>query len=489
MWTNVTTEASPGRRVYSGMAYDEKAQASILYGGGWGVMGLRDTWAYNCSSSTWTRIEVPSFPDNGLPFVMSFDSHAERVILFSWGGTWTFSSGTNSWYDMNPTTGIPGFELGVCSFCMAYDCESDRTVLFGDSGGRAETWAYSYQDNTWMNMAWVDDGVFSFIAYGDTRGDGAESVSPLHEDIVQLFCQHDPEFVIHTGDMVRSGAEAYQWDDFNDTISVLWNLEIPMYGAPGNHEIYSDGVTPPDEGLVMYQSFFDYTDVIEEPGETELFYSFDEHGIHFISLNTATDWVGGEGYVCATEQMEWLEDDLAEEHNFTVVFFHYPAWSVRLDRPDRWAQAESIRNTFHEIFVEHGVDLVFNGHDHLYYRTCRNGTQYVITGGGGAPLTDVQREGTVWQDGDVGFGEYHYCIAVLVEDQLDVEVYLLNGTLADSFSFEIPSLLPTTTPTTTTTTAPDSPGISAEMLLVISSPVVILAIAIVMIRREAASDR
>ena len=29
--------------------------------------------------------------------------------------------------------------------------------------------------------------------------------------------------------------------------------------------------------------------------------------------------------------------------------------------------------------------LVFCGHDHLYYRTTRDGVTYVVTGGGGAP--------------------------------------------------------------------------------------------------------
>jgi hypothetical protein len=32
--------------------------------------------------------------------------------------------------------------------------------------------------------------------------------------------------------------------------------------------------------------------------------------------------------------------------------------------------------------------LIFGGHDHLYYRTKRDGIVYVVTGGGGAPLYD-----------------------------------------------------------------------------------------------------
>ncbi|NHJ15207.1 MAG: hypothetical protein EAX95_16110, partial [Candidatus Thorarchaeota archaeon] len=236
-WTNMTTETCPSPRVLFKMVYDDRAQVSLLHSGGHALLGYSDTWAYNCSSNNWTLLEVPSYPEFGLPFAMSYDSSAERVIKYSSAGTWAFSSEARIWYDMNSTTGIPPISFeSYAPFCMAYDSESDRTVLFNVVDGNAATWAYSYQDNSWMNMAWLEDGVFSFIAYGDTRGDGEEAVSPLNEDIVELFCQHDPEFVIHTGDMVRSGAEAYQWEAFNDTIWPLWLLGTPMYGAPGNHE-------------------------------------------------------------------------------------------------------------------------------------------------------------------------------------------------------------------------------------------------------------
>ena len=329
--------------------------------------------------------------------------------------------------------------------CMAYDSESDRTILFGgkkdDFTHRCydDTWVYSYDSNEWWNMAWFvpDDETFSFIVYGDTRGEDSESVSPINEDLVECFIQHDPELVIHTGDMVNHGGESYQWPFFNESIASLHYLNIPMYGTVGNHELYTDDWDVQDNDLSNYQAFFDFSDVIDQPGETELYYSFDSNGIHFVFLNTAQEW-DEEDYTCPTAQMTWLEDDLAGNHEFIVVSFHYPAWSIRADRPDRWATAESIRETFHDMFVDYGVDIVFNGHDHLYYRTVRDSINYVVTGGGGAPLAEIQKEGTVWQDGDVGFSDYHYCVAKDINGSLNVEVFLLNGTIADSFTLDLP---------------------------------------------------
>jgi LPXTG-motif cell wall-anchored protein len=251
--------------------------------------------------------------------------------------------------------------------------------------------------------------------------------------------------IIHTGDMVNHGGESYQWPLFNDSISEIWDWDedIKFYGAVGNHEIYTDEWGVPDDDYSNYLDFFDFSDVVDEPGETELYYSFDWQGMHFIFLNTVEEWHDDE-FTCLSAQMDWLEADLANDYEFIVVSFHNPMYSIRENRPDRWAQGESLRDTFLDLFIEHEVDIVFNGHDHQYYRTVRNGTYYVVTGGGGAPLYGIQTEDTVWQTGDVGFSDYHYCVAKVNNEtwKLEVEVFLMNGTIADSFALELPSTAP-----------------------------------------------
>ncbi|UCE10893.1 MAG: metallophosphoesterase [Candidatus Thorarchaeota archaeon] len=326
---------------------------------------------------------------------------------------------------------------------------------------------------TWCNAtsSAQDDAEFRFIAYGDTRGDGSESVSPLHVDIVGLYIQHDPDLIIHSGDMVNHGGESYQWPLFNDSMTAVWELGIPFYGAAGNHEVYTDVWGVSDDDYSNYLDYFDYTDVIDQPGETELHYSFDMDGIHFIILNTVEEWTYND-FTCSTAQMNWLEDDLAAGHEFIVVAFHNPAWSIRADRPERWAQAESIRNTFHSMFIDNGVDIVFNGHDHCYYRTVRDGIFYVITGGGGAPLCEIQTEDTVWQDGDVGFSDYHYCLAKVASGLLSVEVYLMNGTVADDFDLDVSAASP-------------PPLFEGTTLIVVGTVVVIALLVIVALRRRA----
>jgi len=284
-------------------------------------------------------------------------------------------------------------------------------------------------------------GGFNFIAYGDTRSSGLpDAVSPFHAGIVQAYLQHDPDLIIHTGDMVHSGGLWHQWTEFNESISAVREAGIPFYGVAGNHEKYTDQWDVHDENLTNYISYFDYTDALDQPGENELHYSIDYEGVHFIFLNTEDRFEEVEGgssvFNCSSAQMEWLLADLNETQvdDFIVASFHRTAWSIRVARPERWEQAATIREEFHDIFVQHGVDLVLMGHDHYYYRTIRDGIFYVTTGGGGAPLAGVDTEAPIWQEGDVAHKKYHYCHVEVDSTTVTVTTLTPDGVALDSFA-------------------------------------------------------
>jgi predicted phosphodiesterase len=282
-------------------------------------------------------------------------------------------------------------------------------------------------------------GEFNFIAYGDTRGDWAPAaVSSIHADLVNLYLQENPELVVHTGDMVLLGGVWDQWVEFNDSIQGVWAAGIPFYGAVGNHEAWAG-----DADFNNYTAYFDFSSVVDMPGETELNYGFTYEGIHFVVLNTEYTWNAGE-YDCPSAQLSWLNSYLSSTtaEAFIVVAFHRPAWSIRANRPDRWAEAESVRTQFHTMFMQFDVDLVLTGHDHYYYRTLRDGIYYVTTGGGGAPLYEVNTSAPIWQPGDVAASEYHYCNIEVNSTDVSVTTYLSNHSLLDSFSIERPISLP-----------------------------------------------
>jgi len=248
-----------------------------------------------------------------------------------------------------------------------------------------------------------------------------------------------------------------------------------------------------DPNFTNYTAYVDYSAVASACGGTELYYSFDANGTHFVFLNTENDW-DMQVYNCSADQMAWLEADLAttDDDDLVILVFHRPPYSIRYDRPDRWAQAASIREEFHALFLEHDVDLVFNGHDHLYYRTIRDGIYYVVTGGGGAPLADYQTEETVWQEGDIAFSDYHYCVAKYESGNLNVEVFLRNGTIRDSFSLSIPmetTSTITTSETTNATTGPAPPdNMEFELMVMygigLSTGIIILVLVLIFLKRK-----
>jgi hypothetical protein len=96
--------------------------------------------------------------------------------------------------------------------------------------------------------------------------------------------------------------------------------------------------------------------------------------------------------------------------------------------------------------VQNDVDIVFNGHDHYYYRTLRDDIYYVITGGGGAPLYGPDSSAPIWQTGDVAAGQYHYCDVIVNSTHVKIDVLKTDDTVIDSFTI---SRLTATTPTPT----------------------------------------
>jgi predicted phosphodiesterase len=451
------------------------------------MLGMTLTWSYDYNSNSWFEMNTLNNPgsDARIQMGLVFDSESNRTILFGGQEFWFGQLKGDTWvyrYRINPPHGPLNLDVSVSggSLLLSWDeppmvhpetpltgynvyrgTESRVYTLLDDLGDvffyndttvtRNTTYYYvvaavtsvgvgdySNEDSGYIPWDFTippDDEIFTFIVYGDTRSSDETAVSSMHWSIVNAYLQHDPELIIHTGDLVNHGGEAYQWPLFESYMSAIRDEDIPFFSVVGNHEWYTDDWGVFDEDYSNYLDWVDHSDVVDTEGETELHYSFDWQGIHFVMLNTVEEWVE-DNYTCPAAQMEWLMDDLAGNYEFVVVSFHNPMYSIRADRPDRWAQAESLRDTFHNLFIEYGVDIVFNGHDHQYYRTVRDGIQYVVTGGGGAPLYDINVEETVWQMGDVGFSDYHYLVCSInnVTNQLDVEVFLLDDTTVDSFT-------------------------------------------------------
>ena len=250
---------------------------------------------------------------------------------------------------------------------------------------------------------------FRFVLYGDTR-DGHK----MHKKICDAIVKSAPAFVIHTGDLVASGANDSQWRTFDEITAEMRN-KFPFYPARGNHDVGGKG----------YEAHV----VAPNTSGGKLYYSFNYGNSHFIAL--AVDEVSV--YKEKSKQYVWFENDLKEarkkaEHIF--VFFHVPPYSIGSHGSDF-----AVREQLEPLFVRYGVRAVFNGHDHIYYRTIRNGIPFIVSGGGGAPLYYPDpKKGAI--EGDKWERVNHYCIIEVKGESVVSTAYRPDGTVIEKFTIK-----------------------------------------------------
>jgi predicted phosphodiesterase len=201
---------------------------------------------------------------------------------------------------------------------------------------------------------------FRFAVYGDTRNGHA-----MHRKLVALMLDQNPAFVLQTGDLVASGRDDALWATY-DEITAPLRAKVTIYPAHGNHDMGGTGYKQRVPASIKSVS--------------KLYYSFDFQGCHFVSLDTESPYNRG------TPQFTWMEDDLkaAKNARHIFVFLHEAPYSV-----GPHGDTIGIQKAWCPLFRQYRVAAVFCGHDHLYYRTIRDGIPYVVTGGGGAPLYDI----------------------------------------------------------------------------------------------------
>ena len=271
---------------------------------------------------------------------------------------------------------------------------------------------------------------FRFVAYGDTRTN-----EDIHKSIVeQIRKQENLSFVLNTGDLVSRGSVLEHWKGFFRAAEPLMR-ETYYVPCLGNHE----------DNAAEYFDFFDL------PGNEEHF-SFNWGNVHFVALNTeAPDLPNGveesaESSLRNSEimweyfakQRAWLDEDLSRSYgaDFLVVFFHVPMYDTKLSR--REPQIE-VRRAFGEIIEKHRVELVLTGHTHNYQHHIKGGTHHVVTGGGGAPLYDIEDGAGVDAPGVETIMQekvHHFCAVDVNEGRIHVKAIRVDGSTIEEFSLE-----------------------------------------------------
>lgn len=257
-----------------------------------------------------------------------------------------------------------------------------------------------------------DSRPYSFAVIGDWGGGTMGEAR-----VLSRIAAGPASFVVTTGDNAYIGGTQSDYGDLdrgNVFASHLWPMigeRLPTFATQGNHGFSnfraelenwperesvrsSAGAYQPDEYCCIPTLLRPHT-------YASTWYAFDRGPVRFYILDAA--WADHTGHYagdyaghwtgpvagcgpCGAE-LAWLRADLAAHASTPIklAFFHYPPYVDASDHlPDQFLAGP---DRLEGLLARAGVDLVFNGHAHLYERNLPQipGSRLVtyVTGGGG----------------------------------------------------------------------------------------------------------
>ena len=276
---------------------------------------------------------------------------------------------------------------------------------------------------------------FTFTAFGD-QGVTYDAVA-----LANTIRAQNPAFHLHAGDLSYANASgsglitnSYDprvWDSFLAQ-NELFAGSIPWQAVVGNHEMepwYS-----PDG----YGGFFDR---FAQPTEGQAYYSFTYGNVAFLALDANDvnyEYQANLNY-SGGAQTKWLTRQLAayraaKNIDFIVVYFHQCAYCTA----EQHSSDGGVRATWVPLFDQYNVDLVINGHNHVYERTdpLRGGS--VTTAAPiGATVNSVTYGTTYVVAGSSGESLYQFPVADTYENNVD-NVAPFSAYVRSSTGAEVP---------------------------------------------------
>ncbi len=253
---------------------------------------------------------------------------------------------------------------------------------------------------------------FTFTAFGD------EGVTYDAVATTGLIRAQNPAFHLHAGDIsyAESGGSGLLTDPYDPRVWDSWFTEvaaaagtIPWQIAVGNHEMESWYSSTGYGGQFARWDFPGGVGGTDPAYYGTTYYAFTYGNVAVLSLdaNDVSYELPANLAYSGGQQVAWLTSTLAALRaqpgiDFIVAYFHHCAYSTCTAH----GSEGGVRDNFVPLFDQYGVDLVINGHNHIYERNnpliggkqtvtapsgatvtpATQGTTYIVSGGGGESL-------------------------------------------------------------------------------------------------------
>ena len=214
--------------------------------------------------------------------------------------------------------------------------------------------------------------------YGDMGLNQSEQTRSLLHAI-----QPKLDLVVHVGDIGYANAyfrvdATYEnvWEQYMTNMTGLTSA-TPYMTCPGNHEVVckQPGCAEGQRNFTAYRQRF-HMPGADSGGFESMYYSYDVGTVHFVMINTESDFPGAaEGDVSGPfgSFLPWLQGDLVKaaanrkQVPWIVVVGHRPFFLSGGD--SNAVQSQPMRDAFFPILEQFHVDLIVTAHVHLYQRS------------------------------------------------------------------------------------------------------------------------
>lgn len=301
----------------------------------------------------------------------------------------------NVYYDSDTGWGYaqPNFSLDVGSYPL--------TINASDKTGNAMT---TYTDTLTLNPIPqpADPNNYSVSIIPDSQG------NEYTQKIYDRIKTQDPDFIIHTGDVVDGTGE----DEYIAGKEYIGNIGLPYLTIPGNHEAGGNNLN------YYYEYFGSPT------------YAFDYGCTRFIGLNSSYNQS-----ISASDstQYHYLEELLAQNNKSNIVIFSHvisrDPYSTEHNMTDAEATAfENILTTYKAAHPKVSITVLF-GHLHTLASWEVSGVNYIIDGNAAGKGYVTQDEGNFLGSGilNVSDGTAAYKYEPLVS-----KIYIQNAAMTGS---------------------------------------------------------
>lgn len=317
-------------------------------------------------------------------------------------------------------------------------------VVMGDEASTEHSFSTAPEPGTPTSMritAFGDHGV-------EAPTDGGDGRAPVEN--TELAASLEPTMHLVPGDLSYADGDETLWNLYTEQIEGFAS-QVPFMTVPGNHEREAE------HGFDHYDARFHMP---TEEGEG--WWSMQYANVQIVGINSERacqqEAPGGpdatedparscqtSGPVDAYEpQLRFVDATLRDgaadpDIDWQIVLLHHVVWSSSA----RHDPSVGLVEHYLSLFDEHGVDIVIQGHNHVYERThviregafAEEGTVYVTNGMGGFGTYGFQEDQPAWSAARVN-ESYGTLVLDLEPETMQGRFIALDGSHLDGFEHE-----------------------------------------------------